>query len=210
MSIIKLNNQSVKNATTVGTFSSLGNLVFIKSQTASSSSTISFVHGSSGVVFDSTYKEYLFILTSIHGQTLREDLTFQCSTDGGSNYNTSVNSAIFQHNNQESGGTNNNFNYIDSFDQANGTAFQVLCRDFSDDNDGSHSGMLRIFEPSSTVHVKHWTSQFNGMHESPSGYYTNTDKAAGYFNTTSAINAIQFKATSGNIDSGTIDMYGVL
>ena len=32
---------------------------------------------------------------------------------------------------------------------------------------------------------------------------------AGYFNTTSAINAIQFKMSSGNIDSGTIEMYGI-
>jgi hypothetical protein len=33
---------------------------------------------------------------------------------------------------------------------------------------------------------------------------------AGYGNTTSAVDAIQFKMSSGNIDSGTIDMYGVL
>ena len=32
---------------------------------------------------------------------------------------------------------------------------------------------------------------------------------AGYFNTTSDIDAIQFKMASGNIDAGTIKMYGI-
>jgi hypothetical protein len=33
---------------------------------------------------------------------------------------------------------------------------------------------------------------------------------AGYGNTTSAINAIDFKMSSGNIDAGTIQMFGIL
>ena len=203
MSIIKLNNRSVKDITAFGSISSLGSLTHIATQTASSSSSISFTSG-----IDSTYKEYIFYFVNIHGQTLREDFTFQCSTDGGSNYNTTITSTFFQTNHSEDG-ANANFGYLTSNDQAQGTGFQLIARDFSDDNDGSLSGILHLFNPSSTTFVKHFISVFNAMHESPSGYYSNSDRTSGYFNTTSAINAVQFKATSGNIDSGDILLFGL-
>ena len=203
MSIVKLNNRSVKDVTAFGSISSLGSLTHIATQTASSSASISFTSG-----IDSTYKEYIFYFVNIHGQTLREDFTFQCSTDGGSNYNTTITSTFFQLNHSEDD-ANANFGYLTSNDQAQGTAFQLIARDFSDDNDGSLSGILHLFNPSSTTFVKHFMSVFNAMHESPSGYYSNSDRTAGYFNTTSAINAVQFKATSGNIDSGQILLFGL-
>ena len=203
MSIVKLNNRSVKDITQFGSISSLGSLTHIATQTASSSASISFTSG-----IDSTYKEYIFYFVNIHGQTLREDFTFQCSTDGGSNYNTTITSTFFQLNHSEDD-ANANFGYLTSNDQAQGTGFQLIARDFSDDNDGSLSGILHLFNPSSTTFVKHFMSVFNAMHESPSGYYSNSDRTAGYFNTTSAINAVQFKATSGNIDSGQILLFGL-
>ena len=203
MSIVKLNNRSVKDVTAFGSISSLGSLTHIATQTASSSASISFTSG-----IDSTYKEYIFYFVNIHGQTLREDFSFQCSTDGGSNYNTTITSTFFQLNHSEDD-ANANFGYLTSNDQAQGTAFQLIARDFSDDNDGSLSGILHLFNPSSTTFVKHFMSVFNAMHESPSGYYSNSDRTAGYFNTTSAINAVQFKATSGNIDSGDILLFGL-
>ena len=203
MSIVKLNNRSVKDVTAFGSISSLGSLTHIATQTASSSASLSFTSG-----IDSTYKEYIFYFVNIHGQTLREDFTFQCSTDGGSNYNTTITSTFFQLNHSEDD-ANANFGYLTSNDQAQGTGFQLIARDFSDDNDGSLSGILHLFNPSSTTFVKHFMSVFNAMHESPSGYYSNSDRTAGYFNTTSAINAVQFKATSGNIDSGQILLFGL-
>ena len=203
MSIVKLNNRSVKDITAFGSITSLGSLTHIATQTASSSASISFTSG-----IDSTYKEYIFYFVNIHGQTLREDFSFQCSTDGGSNYNTTITSTFFQLNHSEDD-ANANFGYLTSNDQAQGTGFQLIARDFSDDNDGSLSGILHLFNPSSTTFVKHFMSVFNAMHESPSGYYSNSDRTAGYFNTTSAINAVQFKATSGNIDSGQILLFGL-
>ena len=203
MALIKLNNRGVKDATAFGSISSLGSLTLIQKQTASSSAYIDFTSG-----IDSTYKEYIFYFVNIHGQTLREDFTFQCSTDGGSNYNTTITSTFFQVNHSEDD-ANANFGYLTSNDQAQGTGFQLIARDFSDDNDGSLSGILHLFNPSSTTFAKHFMSVFNAMHESPSGYYSNSDRTAGYFNTTSAINAIQFKATSGNIDSGDILLFGL-
>ena len=69
------------------------------------------------------------------------------------------------------------------------------------------SGSLTLFNPSSATYVKHFISTTNISH---SGDYTENCFLAGYFNTTSAINAIQFKMSSGNIDEGTILMYGIV
>ena len=83
MSIVKLNNQGVKNATAFGSITGLGSMIFIKKLTASSSSTLSFVDGSDGVVLDDTYKEYYITFNNIHPQTDSVDLGFNMSTDGG-------------------------------------------------------------------------------------------------------------------------------
>jgi hypothetical protein len=54
--------------------------------------------------------------------------------------------------------------------------------------------------------VKHFIARTNGM---TFGTYSHEGYTAGYFNTTSAIDAIQFKFSSGNIDAGTIKLYGI-
>ena len=104
MSIVKLNNNGIKNVTTLGSVT-LGNMVLIKKLTASSSSTLSFVNGTSDVVLDSTYKEYVFTFNNIHPSNDNASFEFQCSTDGGSNYNTTITSTCFIAYNYESGGT---------------------------------------------------------------------------------------------------------
>ena len=96
MSIVKLNNQAVKNATSFGSISSLGSMTLIKKLTASSSATLSFVDGSDGVVLDNTYKEYVFTFKDIHPQTDNQDIQFNASVDGGSNYNVTKTSSTFQ------------------------------------------------------------------------------------------------------------------
>ena len=73
------------------------------------------------------------------------------------------------------------------------------------DADQSLVGTLYLFQPSSTTYVKHFYYTGN--------YYAEWDGnlnpyVAGYFNTTSAITAIDFKMDSGNFD-GTIKMYGL-
>ena len=95
MSIVKLNNNGVKNATAFGSITGLGDLALIKKITASSSANISFVNGASSVVLDSTYKEYIFIFNNIHPATDGANFTYQFSIDGGSNYNTTITSTAF-------------------------------------------------------------------------------------------------------------------
>ena len=200
MSIIKLNNRAVKDATTVGSFSGLGNLVFISRSTASSSSSVSITSG-----IDSTYKEYIFVFNNIHAST-QAHFQVNFSADGGSNYNVTKTTTYFRsvHDEADSYTT---VAYEQSRDLAQGTGYQNLSSGIDADDDGSVSGHLHLFDPSNTTFVKHFISVTNAMIHAN---YTMQDFCAGYGNTTSAINAVNFKMTSGNIDSGTITMYGVL
>ena len=204
MALIKLNNRSVKDATAFGSISSLGSLTLIKKQTASSSATISFVDGSSGVVLDNTYKEYIFYFVNIHGATEDAEFNFQGSTDSGSNYNTTITSTAFQANHTEGGSSF--FGYNGGWDLAQSTSYQTLFNNLDADNDECLGGYLHLFNPSSTTFAKHFISRIAGVTSADSAQ---DDYRAGYFNTTSAIDAIQFKMSTGNIDSGDIILFGL-
>jgi hypothetical protein len=201
MAIVKLTNRAVKDATAVGSTTQLGNLVFISKQTASSSASVSFTSG-----IDSTYKEYIFYFNNIHPQNASTHLTFQGSTDGGSNYNTTLTSTLFRayHLENDTGAA---LNYITSSDLAQSTSYQPIIQTttITNTDDDNMSGYLHLFEPSSTTFVKHFISNCNATNDGGWNSYL-----AGYFNTTSAINAIDFKFASGNIDAGTISLFGVV
>jgi len=205
MALVKLNNRGVRSATTFGSISALGEMRFIKKQTASSSATISFVDGTSDVVLDDTYKEYLFTWNNIHPQTDDVDFKFQGNAAGGSGYNESITSTWFEAYHDE-GDTGTSLAYNTSRDQANGTSFQFLHNKLGNDNDQCAAGYLRLFNPSSTTFVKHFISACTRISENN---FTAQQYIAGYFNTTSAIDEIQFKMSSGNIDAGDICLYGI-
>jgi len=205
MSIVTLNDRAVRSVTTFGSLNT-GSMVFIKKLTASSSSTLSFVDGSSDVVLDSTYKEYVFTFKNIHPATDNTQITFQANASGGSGYNETITSTYFQAYNNE-GGSDTALSYVTSRDQAQGTSFQKIADGLGTDNDQSASGFLYLFNPSSTTFVKHFMSRIQIAHY---GEYSQDEFIAGYFNTTSAIDEIQFKMSSGNIDSGDICLYGIL
>jgi hypothetical protein len=203
MSIVKLNNRGVRSVTAFGSLTS-GSMTFIKKLTASSSSTLSFVDGSSDVVLDNTYKEYVFTFNNIHGATEDAEFNFQGSTDSGSNYNTTITSTAFQANHTEGGSSF--FGYNGGWDLAQSTNFQTLFNNLDADNDECLGGYLHLFNPSSTTFVKHFISRIAGVTSADSAQ---DDYRSGYFNTTSAIDAVQFKMSSGNIDAGDICLYGI-
>ena len=180
-------------------------LFLIKNLDASSSSTLSFVDGSSSVVLDNTYKTYIFKFINIHPQTDYATLLFNGSTDGGSNYNVTKTTTFFQAYHDE-GDSATTLDYTASTDLAQSTAFKNLGYGLGNDNDENASGELWLFNPSNTTFVKHFMSRINMNEYSGFSIDYNT---AGYFNTTSAIDAIQFKMNSGNIDSGRIALYGI-
>ena len=206
MSIVKLNNKGVKNATAFGSITGLGSMVFIKKLTASSSSTLSFVDGASSVVLDNTYKEYLFTFNNIHPATDDVGFMFNLSTDGGSNYNVTKTTTYFNAFHNESDSLTS-LQYSGSYDLAQSTGNQYLANDsVGNDNDQCASGFLHLFNPSSTTFVKHFIARVNHTHENQ---FTVDQNIAGYANTTSAVDGVRFSMESGNIDSGDICLYGI-
>ncbi len=175
----------------------------IETQTASSSSTISFTSG-----IDSTYDEYVFKFYDIHPATNSTYFQVNLSIDGGSNYNVKKTTTYFHAYNAEND-SSNNLNYDTARDLAQSTSFQDISYQTGNGNDESASGTFKIFSPSSTVFVKHFISSIQSYSDVSSTDYSINTFVAGYGNTTSAINAVQFKMSSGNIDSGVIKLYGI-
>ena len=201
MAIKVANNQSLTAITALPAAVSGGAMTLLSTQTASNSSTISFTSG-----IDSTYKEYVFKLFNCTANGSSSS-TFQVnfSIDGGSNYNVTKTTTIFWAHHYEDGSASG-VDYKGSSDIAQGTGFQ----DFTDNSlgagaDESLSGTLHLFDPSNTTFVKHFTSTVNWYHDAD---ITVNPNVAGYCNTTSAVNAVQFKMASGNID-GVIKLYGI-
>jgi len=198
MPLIKLNDRSIKDVTSLPF--GVGNLIHIQSQTASNSASISFTTG-----INSTYKEYQFYFIDINPANNDTTFQFQCSTNGGSTYATTITSTSFRalHNEAD---TSTALEYLTGSDQAQGTSFQTIADGIGNGADESLVGSLTLFNPASTTYVKHYIGSSNKYHHADASqiYFE-----AGYFNTTSAINAIQFKFDSGNFD-GTIAMFGVL
>nr|BAR28552.1 hypothetical protein [uncultured Mediterranean phage uvMED] len=194
------NNNSLSAITTLPASISGGGMTLISEQTASSSATISFTSG-----IDSTYDSYVFKFIDIHPATDNVHFTFQGNTAGGSGYNETITSTAFYYQHKEDG-TDTELAYESGSDQAQGTAFQRLGQSVGNDNDQCIVGSLRLFNPSSTTFVKHFIGTTNIYHTSD---YSVGLRTAGYFNTTLAIDEIQFKMSSGNIDSGVIKLYGI-
>ena len=143
-----------------GTLSSVnsalkGGLIFISSQTASNAASIEFTTG-----IDSTYNEYVFIFTRINPATDQANFTFQCSTDGGSNYDVALTSTYFNAYHYEAD-TGANLGYYSGFDQQNGTSYQPLNDHQGNDADQCCAGMLHLFNPSSVTYVKHFYTTNN-------------------------------------------------
>jgi hypothetical protein len=205
MSIVTLNDRAVRSVTAFGSLNT-GSMVFIKKLTASSSSTLSFVNGSSDVVLDSTYKEYVFTFNNIHPSNDNVDFYVNASVDGGSNYNATKTTTYFRAGTDE-GDTGASVDYRTSEDLAQSTGGQIILQQMGNDNDQCGSGTLHLFNPSSTTFVKHFISRVDGMAHNDQLL---SDFIAGYFNTTSAINAIQFSIEAGTIESGDICLYGIL
>ena len=194
-----LTNNSIANVTAYNAAVATGGMVLISSQTASNSASISFTTGIS-----STYKEYQFYFININPASSVNFFEFNMSTDSGSNYNVTKTSTAFYAQHAENG-SSSSLAYYGGGDLAQSTSFQAINEDVGTGADESCSGSLTLFNPASTTYVKHFIANSNRNNAT----YTSTMHVAGYGNTTSAINAIQFKMTSGNFD-GDILMYGIV
>ena len=206
MALVKYNNNSLSSVTSAAGFPA-GAMTLIKTLTASSSATLSFVDGSSDVVLDSTYPIYMFKYINIHPATDGAKLTVGFR-DGSTNYDATKTTTMFSTYHQEDDGesSSDRLNYQSSGDIAQGTGFQELNRSTGNANDESSSGELFLFNPSSTTFMKHFITRTTSVHDASA---IMDNYVAGYCNVTAAIDAVQFKMNSGNIDSGTIKLYGI-
>ena len=194
------NNNSLSAITTLPASISGGGMTLISEQTASGSANLSFTSG-----IDDTYNSYVFKFINCHPSINDTHFQFNGSTDSGSNYNVTKTTTYFNayHNEADSA---TSLTYDTGADLAQSTAFQGIAFGVGNDADQSVSGTLQLFNPSSTTFVKHFISDCNfSMHAD----YTWNGFVAGYFNTTSAIDAIRFQMNGGNIDSGVIKLYGI-
>jgi hypothetical protein len=177
-----------------------GTLTLLSTQTASNSANISFTTGLNG-----TYDVYEFKFINIQPSTNDATFQFNGSSDSGSNYNVTKTTTFF-HAYHDEGDTTTSLGYDTSSDLAQSTGYQTIHQGVGNSGSKNSGGSMQLFNPSSTTYVKHFI--LNTNRQSSGGYSVNS-YVAGYFNTTSAVNAINFKFDSGNISSGTIKLYGV-
>jgi hypothetical protein len=183
MALVKHNNNSISSITTPGQIAQ-GKMTLISEQTASGSASISFTSG-----IDSTYPIYKFEFINIHPSADGSFFQFNMSTDGGSNYNVTKTTTVFNANHKEDD-SSTALGYRTSDDLAQSTSSQILNTDSGSDNDQSTSGSMFLFNPSSTTFVKHFMSNvnFSQLNDLTMNFFT-----AGYGNTTSAINGVKFE-----------------
>ena len=200
----------ISNATTIadaGSFSvGLGAMTLIKTITASNSSTISFVHGSSSVVLNNTYPIYMFKFLNLHCQTDDSDLMVSFSKDAGSNYNRTITSTFFQAYNTP-GATTGQLGYLGTKDSGSSTTTVPLEHSVGNANDESCSGHMFLYNPSGSVHMKNFTSRIAIKHHSQGN--SQDCFSAGYIRESEDIDAVRFNKNQGNIDSGVIKLYGI-
>ena len=173
----------------------------ISTHTASASATLDITSG-----IDSTYDVYEFHYVNMHPASNQVDFTFQVNASGGSGFNETMTTTFVYNQHGEAGGGVSGPVYYASMDQAEGTGYQPLNYETGYDADQAISGILTLYDPSSTTYVKH----FIGRSANAQGDdYAVNGFVAGYINTTSAIDEISFAFDSGNIDAGVIKMFGV-
>jgi hypothetical protein len=181
-------------------YANAGGLVLLSTQTASGSASIDFTSG-----INSTYKEYIFLFNNIHPSVNDALFQFNLSTDG-TNFNVTKTSTFFIAYHNE-GGSTDSLDYFTTRDLAQSTDDQRIMWEMQNDNDDAGAGIMHLFDPSSTTFIKNFsvTTQYKS---NPN--YSNNLRVAGCGNTASAITGVRFKLTSGNIDSGVIQMFGVV
>ena len=200
MALVKYNNNSISSVTALDSMAS-GSMVLLNTNTITSG--VSSSDFTSNI--DSTYNTYIFKFINMHPATNNVKWTFQSDTGTNTNYNQTITSTDFISQHSESGSATE-LGYASANDQAQGTAFQPMGQLIGNGNDECVSGTLHIFNPSSSVFVKHFIANTNVYRQDD---YTRQHFTAGYFNTTTALTRFRFKFDSGNIDSGVIKMYGL-
>ena len=176
-----------------------GAMKLIQTQTVSNQASVSFTTG-----LDNTYDVYIFKFYDVNPVTDSVELTFNASTDGGSNYNVLKTTTVFKSYHTEAG-DETSLSYQPDWDLAQSANAQDIMKDMGNGADECGAGELYLFAPSSTTFVKHFYTTTQSYHKDDASLEL---FVAGYLNTTSAVDAVQFKMSSGNMDA-VIKLYGI-
>jgi hypothetical protein len=180
----------------------------------SNSNTVQFTNGSNAgqgtasSVIESTYKEYLFLISNMRPTTDNKSLVFQANVVGGSGFDETITSSCFRafHAEDNSGAT---VSYIAGNDQTAGTGLQLLTSGINNGAaDSCASGYLRLYNPADTTFATHFESRFSYEEQEQS---IQVDMfVSGYFNVTAAIDEISFYTNGGQVAAGgTFALYGI-
>jgi len=198
MSIVSYNNRSLQSVTEAASVPAA--MVLLSTQTASSSATISFTSN-----IDDTYPTYMFKFIDIHPAT--DNVAFTVNfRDGDTNFDATKTTSAFYAYDEEAGGSQYALTYFSSIDLGQSTGDQTLNTSLGSDNDQSLSGTMHLFSPASTTFVKHFMANTQIAQKAD---FTQNVYVAGYCNVTAAIDGVKFAMSSGNIDAGTIKLYGI-
>ena len=178
-------------------------LIATETVPADESAPVGSIDFESGI--DGTYDVYEFILSSLHPSIDTAKLRWRSSTDGGSSYGVTTTTAFYQTYNHETSGSTN-LSYAAGLDAAASTSDDIYLTDgVGFDNDQTASGRVQLFDPSNTTFTKHFLTE---IQQSSAGNTCNISRSSGHITTTSAVDAIQFSFSSGDINSGVIKMFG--
>ena len=183
----------------------------IKTLTADDDSELDFVDGTDDVVMDNTYDVYEFHFINMRGDTDREEFCFQVDVDGSTSYDQPITSTFFRayHYEDDSGAVLAYYTYNDQVPADTVPQKLSMNPDFTE-AESSVSGKLTLYAPSSGTYVKHFTAETVCRGDAGAeAFYAAHSVSAGYINTTTAIDKIEFTSDSGNLTAGVIKMFGV-
>jgi hypothetical protein len=164
--------------------------VLRESQTASSSATLNFTSW-----YSADYDDYAIVISNLKVATSGVQIRMRMSVDGGSNYLSGASDYQWSAYRTNGGGQANHGSTAASTIGLNNTQANTTSRAFN-------STLTLCTPASSDFKQVHGTSV--GFDSVPDGYMN-----FGVCQTTSAVNAFQFYASSGNLASGTIRVYGI-
>jgi len=202
MAIKAANDKSMSNITALPSGVSAKSMILLSTFTSDGSDDTATFASS----IDSTYKEYVFKYIDIHPQTKSN---FQVGfRDGSTAYDATKTTTFFTAHHAEDDSPAS-LSYSTGNDLAQSTGFHSIVFEANTDNDNSVSGILHLYDPSSTTFIKHFFSVCNSASDDGGDLSVNA-YTAGYCNVTAAIDGVQFKFASGQIQGGVIKMYGVV
>ena len=187
-----------------GNIALTGSLKLLQTQTVTSGvATVAFTTG-----INSDYDAYCFKYMDVNIATNDQRLAFQVNAPGNRGYRETITSTSFNTLHSEADDTG--FEYRTSEEQNQGTDEQPITLNQTNAADAAAAGELWLFKPSGTTYVKHFISDSTCMGVHSGSACASRMFAAGYVNMTAAITMLQFRVFSGEIDTGTFKMYGLL